>query len=83
MPNGTPAPGGGLMLWLGTDDEDGRTSLFGRTFFPDVLQRLATITNLRGHPYAFYQMLGFAIVGVVPDANGAGKPNILMAKSLR
>jgi len=24
--------------------------------------------------------LGFAIVGVLPDANGPGKPNILLAK---
>jgi aminoglycoside 6'-N-acetyltransferase I len=28
----------------------------------------------------FYRKLGFVIVGVVPDANGPGKPDILMAK---
>lgn len=31
-------------------------------------------------PYEFYQKLGYAIIGVVPDANGLGKPDILMAK---
>jgi aminoglycoside 6'-N-acetyltransferase I len=34
------------------------------------------------HPYEFYQKLGYVIVGVIPDANGPGKPDILMAKSL-
>ena len=29
---------------------------------------------------ALYQKCGFVIVGVVPDANGPGKPDILMAK---
>jgi len=32
------------------------------------------------HAEAFYQKCGFVIVGVVPDANGLGKPDILMAK---
>jgi len=31
-------------------------------------------------PFEFYQKCGFVIVGVVPDANGLGKPDILMAK---
>jgi hypothetical protein len=34
----------------------------------------------RGHPFEFYQKCGFVIVGVVPDANGYSKPDILMAK---
>ena len=38
------------------------------------------VRNLRGHPYEFYQRCGFTIVGVVPDANGLGKPDILLAK---
>jgi aminoglycoside 6'-N-acetyltransferase I len=28
----------------------------------------------------FYQKLGYVIVGVIPDANGPGKPDIMMAK---
>lgn len=28
----------------------------------------------------FYQKMGFAIVGVMPDANGIGKPDIYIAK---
>jgi aminoglycoside 6'-N-acetyltransferase I len=29
------------------------------------------------------QKLGFSVVGVVPDANGLGKPDILMAKRVQ
>jgi len=73
---------GGLTLWLGTDDEDEMTTLAGVDLYPDVLGHLAQIRNLKRHPYEFYQQLGFAIVGVIPDANGRGKPDIFLAKSL-
>jgi aminoglycoside 6'-N-acetyltransferase I len=73
---------GGLTLWVGTDDEDDMTSLAGKNLYPNVFDHIAHIQNLKGHPYEFYQKCGFVIVGVVPDANGLGKPDILMAKSL-
>lgn len=71
---------GGLTIYLGTDDENCRTSLGGVDLYPDVLGTLSTIHNLRNHPFDFYQRVGFAVVGVIPDANGFGKPDILMAK---
>jgi aminoglycoside 6'-N-acetyltransferase I len=71
---------GGLTIMLGTDDEDDMTTLSGVDLYPDVWTHVANIRNLRGHPYEFYQKCGFVIVGVVPDANGPGKPDILMAK---
>ena len=71
---------GGLTLWLGTDDESGQTSLSNVDLYPDVCSHIATIRNLRNHPYEFYQKCGFVIVGVMPDANGWGKPDIYMAK---
>lgn len=74
---------GGLTITLGTDDEAGLTSLHGVELFPDVLAQLAGLRNLRRHPYEFYQRCGFAVVGVVPNANGPGKPDILMAKAVR
>lgn len=74
---------GALTLWVGTDDEDGMTSLAGVDLYEDVLGHLARIRNVKGHPYAFYQKAGFVIVGVVPDANGPGKPDILMAKRVQ
>jgi aminoglycoside 6'-N-acetyltransferase I len=71
---------GATTIWLGTDDEDNLTSLGGADLYPDVLERASKIRNLRSHPFGFYQKLGYAIVGILPDANGPGKPDILMAK---
>jgi aminoglycoside 6'-N-acetyltransferase I len=74
---------GGFTIWLGTDDEDNMTSLSGVNLYPNVFEHIARIKNLRSHPYEFYQKCGFVIVGVIPDANGLGKPDIYMAKSVR
>lgn len=74
---------GALTLWVGTDDEAGMTSLAGVDLYPNVWEHLAQIENLRGHPYEFYQKLGFAIIGVIPDANGPGKPDIYLAKRVK
>jgi aminoglycoside 6'-N-acetyltransferase I len=74
---------GGLTLWAASDDEVGSTSLWGQDLYPDPLAHLNKIVNVNGHPFEFYQRLGFAIVGVLPDANGYGKPDIFLAKRLR
>lgn len=74
---------GGITLWVGTDDEDNMTTLGGVNLYPNVFEHIAKIKNLRGHPYEFYQKCGFVIVGVMPDANGLGKPDIYMAKLIR
>jgi len=73
---------GGITLFLGTDDEDDQTTVAGVNLYPNVLEHLARIRNLNRHPYEFYQKQGFVIVGIIPDANGPGKPDILMAKRL-
>jgi aminoglycoside 6'-N-acetyltransferase I len=74
---------GGLTLWLGSDDEDNMTSLSGVDLYDNLPIHLTHIRNLKGHPYGFYLKCGFVIAGVVPDANGRGKPDILMAKRMR
>jgi aminoglycoside 6'-N-acetyltransferase I len=71
---------GGTTIYLGTDDENGMTTLSDIELYPDVFEHISRIKNLKGHPYLFYQKLGFVIVGVIPDANGPGKPDIMMAK---
>jgi aminoglycoside 6'-N-acetyltransferase I len=74
---------GGLTLLVGTDDEDNMTSLAGINLYPNVFEHIDKIKNLRGHPYEFYQKCGFVIVGVIPDANGLGNPDIYLAKPLK
>ena len=71
---------GGITVYLGTDDEDNMTSLSNVDLYPNVAEHLSSIRNLRRHPFEFYQKMGYTVVGVIPDANGLGKPDILMAK---
>lgn len=71
---------GGTTIFLGTDDENYRTTISGTDLYPNVLEKLLKIKNPGNHPYEFYQKVGFTIVGVIPDANGLGKPDIFMAK---
>jgi aminoglycoside 6'-N-acetyltransferase I len=71
---------GAITIYLGTDDEAYQTSLGGADLYPNVFEHLTNIQNLDRHPYEFYQKLGYVIVGIIPDANGIGKPDIFMAK---
>lgn len=74
---------GAITVFLGTDDELGWTSLGAVDLYPDVCDHIRSVRNLARHPFEFYQKLGYIIVGVLPDANGPGKPDILMAKRVR
>ena len=71
---------GGLTVTLGTDDEDCSTSLCGVDLYSDVPGHIANARVVTRHPLDFYRKLGYSIVGVMPDANGWGRPDILMAK---
>lgn len=72
---------GALTLYLGTDDdgEIAGTSAGDIDLFPDPLQHAAEL-EVFDHPVAFYRRLGFIVVGLLPDANGPGKPDVYMAK---
>ena len=74
---------GGITIFLGTDDENYRTTISKIDLYPNILEKLAEIQNPGNHPYGFYQKVGFVVVGVIPDANGLGKPEIFMANSRR
>lgn len=71
-----------LTIWLGTDDDFGGTSIFGVDLYPDVLDHLTKLKVTAGHPFAFYRRLGYAIVGVLPDVDGPGRHDILMARRI-
>jgi aminoglycoside 6'-N-acetyltransferase I len=74
---------GVLTLWAGTDDENDETTLSGVDLYADLPGAIQRVRNLGGHPYEFYVRVGFTIVGVMPDANGPGKPDIFVAKRVR
>jgi len=74
---------GGVTLYLGSDDETGTTSLYGVDLYDDTFGKITNIQNIGGHPFSFYEKLGYKIVGVFPDANGIGKPDIWMAKRIK
>jgi aminoglycoside 6'-N-acetyltransferase I len=71
---------GVLTLWVGSDDEHGDTTLGGSDLYPDIQGAIQRIRNLNHHPFEFYLRIGFRIAGVLPDANGPGKPDIFLAK---
>ncbi len=72
---------GALTLYLGTDDDGATpgTSAGGVELYPDVLSHAVGLRVIE-HPVGFYLRMGFEVVGLIPDANGPGKPDILMAK---
>jgi len=75
---------GMVTLYLGSDDDFGGTSAYDADLYPApgrAIDGLAPTVNSR-HPMKFYQKLGFSVVGLIPDANGPGKPDILFAKRL-
>jgi aminoglycoside 6'-N-acetyltransferase I len=73
---------GGLTITLGSDDEDHMTSLSNANLYENLWEQIREIRNYKNHPFEFYQKMGYVITGVVPDANGVGKPDILMAKRI-
>jgi aminoglycoside 6'-N-acetyltransferase I len=74
---------GALTVTLGTDDDSGMTSLAGVDLYDDLPGRLANLRDLgRNHPFLFYRKLGYIVTGVMPDANGPGRPDIYMSKAV-
>jgi aminoglycoside 6'-N-acetyltransferase I len=75
---------GAHTVTLGTDDDAGITSLADVDLYADIPRHLAELRDLgRNHPFLFYRRLGFVVTGVMPDANGPGRPDIYMSKSVR
>lgn len=68
---------------LGTDDQTNSTSLSEYDFDTGTIsEAIDSIENRKHHPYEFYERFGYRIVGIIPDANGPGEPDILMWKRL-
>jgi len=74
---------GALTVTLGTDDDSAMTSLADIDLYEDVPRHIRELRDLgRNHPFLFYRKLGYVVTGVMPDANGRGRPDIYMSKRL-
>jgi aminoglycoside 6'-N-acetyltransferase I len=74
---------GGLTATLGTDDDSGMTSLADADLYSGIPDHIVHLRDLgRSHPFLFYRKLGYVVTGVMPDANGRGRPDIFMSKRL-
>ena len=74
------AESGAATIQLGSDDQPGWTSLADVDVYPNPLEHLAALRDVKGHPFVFYEKCGFSVTGIVPDANGFGKPDIMLSK---
>ena len=74
---------GGLTIHAGADDErdDGETSFANVDLYDDLPGKIRDFSP-GTHQSAFYMKLGYKIIGVMPDANGIGKPDIFLGKRL-
>jgi aminoglycoside 6'-N-acetyltransferase I len=74
---------GGLTATLGTDDHYNQTTLSQVDLYRDIPGHIAGLRDLgQRHPFLFYRKLGYVVTGLMPDANGRGKPDIYMSKAL-
>lgn len=74
---------GGITMYLGADDEEpgGETSLANIDLYDNLPKHIQDFEP-GTHQSAFYLKLGYKVVGVVPDASGKGRPDIMLAKAL-
>lgn len=73
---------GAFTIMLGSDDTHNQTSLGGVDLYVNLWEQIRDMRNVNGHPYEFYQKLGYTVIGVMPDANGPGKPDIFLGKRI-
>jgi aminoglycoside 6'-N-acetyltransferase I len=73
---------GAGVLVVGTSDETNATSLGGVDLYRDPIAALANLTAAPEHAVGFWRRIGFALVGVTPDAEGPGMPTLHLAKRL-
>ena len=71
---------GAMTIILGTNDRDGLTSLADCDIYDDIYEKIIKIEAKQPHPLDFYRKNGYTVVGVIPDANEYGRPDVILSK---
>jgi len=75
---------GVIGIFAGSDDEANKTSLSEKEITgKNIFEEIKNINNYKNHPYEFYMRCGYSIIGIIPNANGVNKPDILLWKDIR
>ena len=74
--------GGALTLFAGTSDEVGTTNLYGVDLYSNPAESIRNLKAIGRNPYKVWENAGFKVVGLMPDAEGLGKPGIHLARRL-
>ena len=73
-----------IGIFAGSDDETNKTSLSEREITSEnIFEEIKKIKNHAKHPFEFYIKCGYTIIGLIPNANGPNKPDILLWKDIR
>lgn len=73
---------GGKTVFLHINDDSMRETLLSDVDLYDDLPARLRDFDPGAHPMQFYCKMGYQIIGVLPDANGTGKPDIFLGKRL-
>lgn len=76
---------GARVMIVTTGDATEATNLSGIDLYPDVLghlKKLAPRPGVEGHAVFFWQKVGYALSGVVPDSGGPRIPSFQLVKRL-
>lgn len=74
---------GGLTIYAASDDEfdDRKSSLRDVDGYNEIYDKMKTFDPLN-HPARFYMKNGYQLIGIMPDANGIGKHDLILGKKL-
>ncbi|MCR3905700.1 MAG: GNAT family N-acetyltransferase [Tenericutes bacterium] len=74
---------GGLTIYAASDDEfdDRKSSLRDTDGYDNIYDKMKHF-DPKGHPARFYIKYGYQLIGIMPDANGRGKHDLILSKKL-
>tara|TARA_R110002072_G_scaffold89232_3_gene199858 strand:+ start:38361 stop:38930 length:570 start_codon:yes stop_codon:yes gene_type:complete len=67
---------GAVSIWAGTGDETHSTSFSTIDLYQHAGEAIQAFEAPGDHPVTFWSGIGFSVVGVLPDGEGLGKPEV-------